>query len=113
MESSDVLELRRRFVRRGRLAWGVPMAVVSPLLLWHASTAPPLDQVVVAIVTNGPESGSGKAMLFFAALTSISSFFVGQLWAEGMWWYARDRVIAAAERNAKAVAGPVADREIE
>jgi hypothetical protein len=89
------------------------MAIFSPVALWHSSSAPPLDQVVVAIVTNGPESGLGKAVLFFAALTSICSFFAGQLFGEGMWWYARDQVIAAAERHEKAVGVPVVDPEVE
>lgn len=106
MERSQVLQVRDRFVRRGRIAWGVPMAIFAPIVVWHASEAPAPDLVTVAILTDAPGAGSYKAMLFFAALSSVTFLLGGQVWAELMWWLVGQRIVDRAEKRSRGSKGP-------
>ncbi len=84
MEQSDVLELKRRFVRKGQLWWGVPMAVASPLIIF--------------VCMSGPiEPATVLAWLFISALTSLTCFYLGAVWGEVMWLIFKDNVLRAAE----------------
>ena len=113
MEPSKILGLRNGFVRRARLAWGVPMAIVAPIGLWHESNVPPLDLAVVAIVAGAPDAGSCKAALFFATLASAIFFFAGQLFAEAASWLMGPGVVERVERRARTMQVPRADREAQ
>lgn len=84
MEQSDVLDLKRRYVRKGQLWWGVPMAAASPVILF--------------VCWSGPlDSTQMLGWLFISALTSLAAFYMGAVWAEGMWLIFKDRVLRAAE----------------
>ena len=86
MEQSDVSELKRRFVRKGQLWWGVPMAVASPLVIFFCLSGP-------------MEPATILAWLFISALTSLTFFYAGAVWGEVMWLIFRNNVVRAAERR--------------
>jgi hypothetical protein len=88
MEQSDVLELKRGFVRKGQLWWGVPMAVASPLIIFGCMSGP-------------IEAATILAWLFISAMTSLTAFYLGALWAEVMWLIFKDNVLRAAEMRAE------------
>ena len=86
MEPSEFLELKRRFVRKGQLRWGVPMAVASPLFLF--------------VCWPGPmDSAQILAWLFISALTSLTAFYLGAVWAEVIWLIFKDNILGAAEKR--------------
>ena len=84
MEQADVLDLKRRYVRRGHLWWGVPMAAASPLILLVCWSWP-MDSTQI------------MGWLFISALTSLIAFYLGAVWAEGMWLIFKDKILRAAE----------------
>ena len=84
MEQSDVLDVKRRYVRKAQLWWGVPMAAASPLILF--------------VCWSGPmDSAQILGWLFISALTSLTAFYLGAVWAQGMWLIFKDRILKTAE----------------
>ena len=83
MDQSEVLELRRRFVRRGWFWWGGLMAIASPLIVFGASSGPVLVQLIIS------------------AITALAAFYMGRMWAEVMWLIFKDQIVRTAEFRAK------------
>ena len=84
MEQSEVLEFKRRYVRKGQLWWGAPMAAASPLILFVCWSRP-------------MDSAQILGWLAISALTSLTAFYMGAVWAEGMWLIFKDKLLRAAE----------------
>ena len=82
MDEPKIAEIRRNYVRRAWILFGVP-AVPS---------------AVYALVISS--SGSLYAELFFCAFAVVLAVYVSYLWSCAMWWCSKDLVLRSFERAA-------------
>ncbi len=83
MDELKISEVRRKALRRGYIAFGVPFYLFTTMVFFHLVSGPIF------------------AVLFFYIITMASVTFCVYLWSHWIWIFSKDSQIKAAESAAK------------